>query len=136
MTYTPQEAFDKVCAHIKTQGRPSVKQRPHSTKEGDVFCVYRATNGDKCAIGALISDDEYSPTMEASDVLGIIDNFKIPSLQGLDSAFLKHLQLAHDTYSTGFKSEFVARVLSELTVIADVHRLNADAAAPTALGAT
>lgn len=52
---TDQEIFDTVVSHLLQQGKPA--------SDGD-YCVYRTTDGLKCAIGVLIPDDEYIPTME------------------------------------------------------------------------
>lgn len=55
---TAQEVFDQVVLHLLAQGERSV---------GDVNgsrCLYRGSNGLKCAAGCLIGDDEYVITME------------------------------------------------------------------------
>lgn len=51
-----QAIFDRVVTHLLTQKRRSV------TITGGVrTCMYRAPNGDMCAIGCLIPDDVYTP---------------------------------------------------------------------------
>ncbi len=56
MLTTMQEVFDVVVAHLLTQNRQSLNY------EGS--CAYRGENGLKCAVGVLIADECYSPTLE------------------------------------------------------------------------
>jgi hypothetical protein len=53
---TPQEIFDTVARHLIAQGRQA--------KDEGGNCVYRAEDGSKCAVGCLITDEEYVPSME------------------------------------------------------------------------
>lgn len=55
---TKQETFDTVVAHLRSQGAKSASEDGRS-------CLYRGPNGLKCAVGALISDDDYSADMES-----------------------------------------------------------------------
>lgn len=48
-----QEIFDKVVNHLRKQGHRSLSE--------DGRCLYRGSNGDKCAIGCIISDEDYQP---------------------------------------------------------------------------
>lgn len=80
---TKQEAFDKVLAHLRKQGKAAV------SVEGD--CVYRAPDGCMCAAGCLIPDNLYSPEFEGTCVSGL-GIFATHSL----SDFLDRLQEAHD----------------------------------------
>ena len=51
-----QEIFDKVATHLSKQGHRAFD---------DNACMYRSPNGDKCAMGCLIPDEEYNAdTME------------------------------------------------------------------------
>ena len=56
---TPQEILDKVVHHLKTDGRPSYVQEP-----GGPRCLYRGPNGTRCFVGALIPDENYTPSLE------------------------------------------------------------------------
>lgn len=58
---TKQEIFNTVCKHLIDQGQTS--------KGDDYYCAYRGDNGLKCAVGCLIKDECYSPTLEGSSVL-------------------------------------------------------------------
>ena len=90
---TPQEIFDTVMTHLSTQGR-----RAYLNLEG---CRYRTDTGLKCAVGCLISDDEYRPNMEGIPVslLGR-DMYRAPILRALiddNPQLLQRLQDLHDT---------------------------------------
>lgn len=49
---TKQEIFDKVLTHMRQQDCLSMSANGFS-------CLYKSTDGCKCAIGILIPDDEY-----------------------------------------------------------------------------
>lgn len=85
---TNQEAFDKAALHLLRQGRKS--------QDSDDICLYRGPGGTKCAIGALITDDEYEYRMELLPVSAI--KHKCLSLAGLDGYLLKDMQTLHDAY--------------------------------------
>lgn len=57
---TNQEIFDKVAAHLKQQG--------FSATDGYGHCRYRGPNGSMCAVGCLIPDEYYCPSMEGLGV--------------------------------------------------------------------
>ena len=91
---TAQQAFDTACKGILAQGRASVDE--------DNRCAYRGLYNCKCAVGHLITDDEYSPDFENCAVLGLRHNGKLPKrLHGLvvfsyRAGFLQDLQDIHD----------------------------------------
>jgi len=65
---TMQEIFDTVVQHLLTQNEKSV-----DTFRGT--CLYRTPDGKKCAVGALIPDDEYNVSMESTgDVHSLVYN--------------------------------------------------------------
>lgn len=53
---TNQEIFDTCLTHLRAQGQRALNDRG--------TCQYRADDGLKCAIGALIPDDKYNPNFE------------------------------------------------------------------------
>lgn len=59
-----QEIFDKVAAHLLTQGRKSFKNGR---------CAYRGDGGLACSAGCLIPDKMYDPEMEG---LGVTSLFR------------------------------------------------------------
>lgn len=97
---TAQELFDRVALHLLRQGRGSYlittpdPTRPQLTK---VSCLYRLQESDStclsCAIGHLIPDDAYDPSVERSAVhslrLSTPNIWKGPLL-------LNRLQSVHD----------------------------------------
>jgi hypothetical protein len=94
---TDQEAFDVMARHLLTQRAKS---------EDDILCRYRGPGGRKCAVGALILDEEYSPAMEgvsaadlsAADLRG---QYKCTALKGLSISMLTNAQIIHDHYEPG-----------------------------------
>lgn len=58
---TPQQIFDTVATHLFTQGHRAMS-------EDGTTCLYRAPNGDTCAVGCLIQD-YYIPEMDKGDFL-------------------------------------------------------------------
>lgn len=87
---TPQEVFNKGLWGIRNQGRPAA---------GPYGCQYRMPNGDKCAVGQCITDEEYKKSMEGHNIATIINH--MPSL--LPRHLLEHkdllvsMQYAHDS---------------------------------------
>ena len=97
---TDQEIFDKVVAHLRQQGHKAMSEKL------DVFtqlpiCAYRAKNGDKCAVGCLIEDEEYKETFEGVNALMILDGgygADMPLVERLypHRQLLNELQIVHD----------------------------------------
>ena len=85
---TKQEIFDKVVKHAREQGVRS------TDLEGN--CRYKNPNGNKCFIGALIPDSEYSEDIEDKKVNSLIDSGK---LYFGDRMFLQLIQTIHDKFS-------------------------------------
>lgn len=70
---TEQEVFTQVKNHLISQGGKSiVKDYPH---QNSLTCMYRGSEGRKCAAGALIADDEYKPEMERKSWEAMIRDF-------------------------------------------------------------
>lgn len=86
-----QEVFDKVTSHLLTQNKPSEDE----DKEN---CLYRSSEGLKCAIGCLIPDELYTPKLEGITVDHLPEN--ILNFIGIESKedlhFMKSLQVIHD----------------------------------------
>ena len=93
---TNQEAFAKVLAHIRAQGyEPAVVvHSPHKA------CRYRAPDGKKCAVGALLPDELYEEDFEDTPASEVHENLhrdpRYP-LQNVDVQLLEDMQQAHDT---------------------------------------
>lgn len=55
-----QNTFNTVAQHLLAQNAQSLIASP-----GDA-CAYRGSNGLKCAVGCLIADEHYTPSLEGS----------------------------------------------------------------------
>ena len=98
-----QEVFDKVAKHLLTQKIKCVDSTGR--------CVYRGINGLKCAIGCLIPDDVYEPSMEGFVIHHWFGNTSLSgdgpnrktSIDWMKPAamndLLQSLQLIHDGYT-------------------------------------
>jgi hypothetical protein len=108
-----QQIFNKAIKGILDQGGPSVTLNMSTGKL--TSCRYRGPDGTKCAIGHLIDDEEYDPSMEGYSVTG--EQFfkwqnKIEKMAELEPSFLADLQAIHDNAvtSTLWKQEkFIAQ---------------------------
>ena len=56
-----QSIFDRVSTHLLKQG---VRSMDNDTKK----CMYRGANGTSCAVGCLIKDEHYHPSIEGRPV--------------------------------------------------------------------
>jgi len=83
---TEQEAFTKVRDHL-------LRQKEKCIVNG--LCAYRGENGKKCAIGALISDEDLTEELNKTPVF-YSEVRDLPSLKGLSLVFLTNLQEIHD----------------------------------------
>ena len=105
---TNQEAFDKMMEHLR-----SLKGR--SMDEGGDDCVY---NGTKCAVGALMTDEEQEKFGDydgsVGGLLGWMASEGHPStLHTLDLSLLRKMQDLHDScYNWDYES-FTAEDVAE-----------------------
>lgn len=61
---TLQETFDKMVDHLRKQNSKSFL---NEHVDGDV-CAYRGQDGKMCAVGCLIEDEFYDPSLEENTV--------------------------------------------------------------------
>jgi hypothetical protein len=108
---TNQEVFDKVAIHLLTQNKKSI----HPKSSGNIgTCLYRGPDGLKCAVGAMIPDELYSPTFEGLTIsdLAALDSSENTTTRNraiklmeyfrkehISIALLRSLQSVHDRYS-------------------------------------
>lgn len=59
--YTKQETFDMAVGHLIKQGQRAISE------DGTNACLYRGSEGTKCAVGALIPDELYTEEIEGYD---------------------------------------------------------------------
>ena len=94
-----KEIFTRVKHHLLTQGVQSVTQSPTGVKNR---CLYRGPNGTKCAIGCLISDDQYliglegKPAGRRAITMSIENSLEI-DIDARAIMLLARLQDLHDT---------------------------------------
>ena len=84
LNMTVQAVFDRAVAGLAAQ-----KFQPSVNGSG---CSYRGEGGRKCAVGHLIDDDEYLPSMEGKSAMDLLGG---PSSNPVHS-FVAQLQRAHD----------------------------------------
>lgn len=93
----PQETFDRVAKHL-------LKQNKQSTRQDSSACLYRGPDGLKCAVGCLIQDSEYHPSMEG--VPAILIRLPERFSNVVKSGLLRDLQIVHDAaHPRTWKSE-------------------------------
>lgn len=98
---TDQEIFNTVWHAMKAQGEQSV------TKHGD--CRYRGPDGLKCAVGCVLTDEEYNSDMD--DEAGVSVEFLIkqeifPARLIPHADLLFDLQRCHDGADRDFWEQF------------------------------
>lgn len=85
-----------------------LKQGKKSVDHNDM-CKYRGPDGLKCAVGHILSDEEYSPEMENLGVQLLAKVYEIDF--GCDLTLLSALQSAHDcTQDDTFVEDFKANL--------------------------
>ncbi len=62
-------------------------------------CRYRTPDGQKCAIGILISDDKYSSDMEGGNISCLIREYSLQLPEWLTQKQATELQNVHDDMS-------------------------------------
>ncbi len=107
---TPQEVFDTVANHLRKQGQWArvANPLPSAWRNQSEICAYRTPEGLRCAVGCLIEDEDYDPTMEGKTVDSLVDEFDLPHLYR-HQHLLSRLQELHDYDKAwsedGFKDE-------------------------------
>ncbi len=89
MLKTRQELFNNAWNGLQAQGW----RRAVSPMTG--FCRYRASNGDKCALGHSIAAEDYSPDLEALDP-GDGEIMDACGIAEADEDFANELRACHD----------------------------------------
>jgi hypothetical protein len=126
---TKQEIFNKVWLGLNGQNwKRSVDNKTEC-------CVYRGPGGLKCAVGHLISDENYDPKMEGSCVTNMLEHYPFALGEEFSNPdadiyeFLDALQDAHDVSrvsTLGIESEdlqFGDDMKAAFIKFADIHNL-------------
>lgn len=92
-------------------------QKRQSLTPHNGMCACRGQDGDKCAIGHLIPDCNYSPKMEGHSVRYLVRFFHLPPYFNLANAeLLAAIQEIHDDCAPSmWPKEFAS-------LLADIHR--------------
>ncbi len=109
---TEQETFNKVVRHLR-------KQKVKSLRNGGFGCAYRGDNGTKCAVGCLIPDELYHPSMEGK-VAFESDMRNFLQLLDIDTELANDLQEVHDSH---MRLEYDERTEFALECVAQKHGL-------------
>lgn len=84
---TAQQVFDQVAKHLLQQNHKSLSESG--------TCSYRGVEGLKCAVGCLMSDEEYRDRFEGVNWLSIVLGNAAPSAH---LPLICRLQSVHDRY--------------------------------------
>lgn len=124
---TNQEIFDKVATHLFTQGVRSVSKTCLNDASFDAdYCLYRGPNGTKCAVGCLIPDEDYDPTMENRSAYDLFTStvtpMEFPKLEPLNENkdILNRLQTVHDNLSNWATTETMKSALATVAIRYDL----------------
>jgi len=103
-----QTIFNIAARRLYKQGKRAVNIN------GD--CMYRASDGCKCAIGANIPDRFYFPRMEGLSITALKRDFPevAPYIYGDAKGFLGYLQLVHDDPGNWSDEPFPRKALAAL----------------------
>lgn len=124
-TLTNQEIFDKILNHLRKQGKASISDGGK--------CMYRGDNGNSCAVGCLISDEDYLESFDIpndSDVTSMLKNLKFKQAlinSGIDitndktMTLLIEMQSAHDT--AVFRDYWLYQFNESMQCVAVAHNL-------------
>jgi hypothetical protein len=86
---TEQELFDLACAHLY-----SMPGRAASTASD--ACYYRTADGNRCAVGYFITDEEYDTDMELKSLRDLVNAELLPPRLVPFERILEALQKVHD----------------------------------------
>lgn len=126
---TPQEIFDTVAKHLFAQGHRSINFEPAPGYADDAVCQYRAPDGSRCAVGALMSDDLYNPEFEGKGIEGLVNEdhnkliYQFPTWMRDNLYLLRDLQRVHDGPSSW---ETTSAMQAELKSVARFHNLSTE----------
>jgi hypothetical protein len=102
-----RQIFEKVRDHL-------LEQKEKAYDESKDMCLYRAPNGNKCAIGALIKDEYYDLGFEGLGIFQLADDYKSPNVY-----IEKFRQALCKSLGVDFLSEEVRLMLNDLQIIHD-----------------
>lgn len=95
-----QEAFNKMVAHLKQMNGRAIGITGN--------CMYLSDNGDRCAVGALLTEEEARKAPIATAAFLVCRPEEFPSLKGLNGSMLEEVQELHDRAACWENRKFVA----------------------------
>lgn len=101
-TATAQEVFDHVVNHLRAQGRPCLNGSE---------CLYRNEEGEACAAGCLIDDNDYTSDMEQTAWEDVSHEYDFPRVH---TSLISDLQRAHDNWRFKQTSAIIEQSFSEI----------------------
>lgn len=111
-----QAVYNQVRDHLLAQNKRSEQFSPQNN---ETMCAYRGQDGLKCAVGVLIKDEYFRPTinslnLESPQVLiALEDSLGLPGISNDEIYFLNGLQTIHDLdCPTAWKTKLTEFALS------------------------
>lgn len=116
-----QEAFDLMVNHLIAQGKPAIDE------EDGGSCLYRGPNNTKCAVGILIPDDKYTPSMENLYPYQLVEQHGV-DFGDVETDFLYDAQnRLHDSPACEPLENFIAEVKDNAQALARKWKLTCSA---------
>lgn len=115
--------IDYVIDHLVAQGTPAICLSNH----GETACAYRQIDGAvvrSCAVGCLIPDEQYDPSMENMSVAPLLEGFEgfVPEVRPHDYelrvSVLQALQSIHDSHNLGGAFDNVVAPITRASLLA------------------
>lgn len=102
---TRQEIFNKVWSVLRDRG---FTRAGTTNSVGNFYCRYRSPVGP-CAIGILMTDEEYDEKFEGLPARDVIEAGACVAAEGINTYFVEDLQSAHDEGTDPAEMEFRLR---------------------------
>lgn len=92
-----QQAYDIAVKHLMSMEKPAGEVDSNDF----MFCSYRTPDGNRCAIGAMISDEQYHPILDDHDIQesSAVEHLNLHGyidIGNIELMLLVSLQRAHD----------------------------------------
>ena len=107
-----QEVFNQSISGIVAQGGPARDSRGH--------CKYRTDSGRKCAVGQVLTDEEYHLDMDNPKIGGAVHSITLPDRLNPHFYLLEDLQGIHDDTDG---DEDLPRFIADAAALAVHHNL-------------
>ncbi len=107
---TAQEVFNQAAKHLLTQNKRSF--------DADIdYCMYRSKEGLKCAAGCFISDEEYNPEFERTNITAALMNYNFDMTH---QHLIQELQKIHDNFEPEEWEAQLKRLATEKQLVFEV----------------